>query len=163
MIMHEKYKLIQELDASRQVMRSVIAGIDLTQELYPGWTLKHFLAHLTGWDEATAVSLRHHAAGREPGTPAYRGIDDYNAQSVATRETLDYRHVVLEWEHARRELKAAIVDLSPEKYAEELVYPWGARGTVKIIVTVMFEHEHEHAQEISRLLKEKTDAVIKNS
>ena len=151
-MMEEKDTLIRELVESRKDIRSVVDAVDLQRELYPEWTKKQFLAHLTGWDEATTASLRAHAGGKEPGTPAYRGIDFYNAQSVATRMTLEYRHVVSEWDVAREDLKAAIRDLPEEKFEEVLIYPWGQSGSVMKLVGIMIDHEHEHAEELRERL-----------
>ena len=143
--------LIQQLDQARAEMRAVLARVDRTTEIYPEWTIKHVLAHIAGWDDATAASLRAHAAGNEPATPAVRGIDHYNAESVSTRESLSYEHIEREWELARDQFKEAILNLSPEKLAQELLLPWGEVGTVAQAVDIFAEHELEHAEEIQRL------------
>lgn len=134
--MDEKDRLIQELDQARRTMHEVIASLSAEQEIYPGWTLKHFLAHVTGWDDATTTSLRAHATGKEPGTPAYRGIDFYNAETVSTRDSLEYRHVYAEWELAREQLKATIRALPDDKFSEALVYPWGPTGSVSRLIGI---------------------------
>ncbi len=146
--MEEKEKLIQELDAARKETYALLEGLDVKRKVYPAWTVKEFLAHLTGWDDATTEALRAHAIGKEPGMPAYRGIDFYNAETVSTRETLDFQHVYREWEAARNLLKAAIRDLPPERFHVPVVYPWGPTGSVTKLVTIMIEHEHEHAHEL---------------
>ncbi len=153
--MDEKQRLIEELDDARKGTYAIVASINTDKEIYPGWALKQFLAHLTGWDDATTTSLRAHATGREPGTPAYRGIDFYNAETVSTRETLEYRHVFAEWEVAREQLKATIRALPDDKFNEPLVYPWGPTGSVTRLVQIMIDHEHEHADEIRKQLLEK--------
>jgi len=92
--MDEQLSLIRRLDHARQNMRMTLVDLDPNVELYPAWTIKHILAHIAGWDDATTSSLRAHAGGREPPTPAASGIDEYNAHSVETREVLNYRQVV---------------------------------------------------------------------
>jgi hypothetical protein len=151
--MKTKEDLIQQLDESRAKIRAIIDSVDTQRELYPGWTSKHFLAHLTGWDDATATSIRAHAIGRMPGAPAYLGIDYYNAESVATRVDLTYQHVVMECELARAQLKATLMALPPEKFDEEMLYPWGRTGSVAGLVEIMIDHEHEHADEIRRIIE----------
>jgi hypothetical protein len=146
----EKERLIQLLDAARKRMHEVIEKIETQREIYPGWTLKHFLAHLTGWDDALVVSLRHHAAGREPGTPAYRGIDEYNAQTVAEREAFDYNHIFAEWEYTHQQLKTVIREMPSQRFYEVLVYPWSAHGTISRLIKIMADHELEHADEIEK-------------
>ncbi len=150
--MNDNERLVQELDAARAHMRATVAACNVERELYPGWTIKQVLAHITGWDDATIAALRAHGGGVEPGTPAALGINHYNAQSVATREGLNYRQIVAEWEQARETLKAAINEMPPEKFKEKLLYPWGPTGSVKQLVEIMIHHEHEHADEISKLV-----------
>jgi hypothetical protein len=155
--MDEKERLIEELNKSRQLFYSVvdtINKIDRDMIIYPPWTIKHVLAHLTGWDDATTSSLRAHASGQDQVTPAAEGIDFYNAHSVSTREGLDYDHTYREWQLAREELKDAIRNIPPEKFDQKLIYPWGHSGTVSKLVAIMYDHEAEHAEEIERLMKQ---------
>jgi hypothetical protein len=146
--MEERTQIIQDLDEARTEIRAVLAGIDPQQKIYPGWTMKHLLAHMIGWDEATAAALRAHAGGDEPGTPAVRGIDFYNAESVATRENLSYDQVSREWDLARDELKTVLHEMPADKFKERLVFPWGSSGTVAQLIAIFVEHEREHATEI---------------
>jgi len=148
-----KTRLIQQLDEAREKMRAVLADIDIQMEIYPGWTIKHVLAHIAGWDDATSSSLRAHAGGDEPAAPAVRGIDFYNAQSVETREALDYDLIIKEWELAHNQLKAAINEMPLEKFKEPLLFPWGETGTVAQLVTIFASHEEEHAREIQEIKK----------
>ena len=152
--MDDRDRLLQRLDEARGTMRDVLQRIDLTTLVYPGWTIKHVLAHIAGWDDATAVSLRAHTAGNEPGTPASRGIDHYNAESVATREPLGYERVRQEWELSREELKKAIADMPDDKLRTPLILPWGPHGTVAQAVEIFADHEEEHAREIARMVDE---------
>lgn len=150
--MQEKERLIRELDEARDQMRAAAGMIDQDREIYSNWTIKHVLAHITGWDDAVIASLRAHAGGKEPGVPAQRGIDYYNEQTVSTRETLDYPLVFREWEQTRETLKRVIREIPDDKFGEMLTTPWGARGTVTELVRVFAEHEYEHAGEIEALL-----------
>lgn len=149
--MQEKTNLIQQLDEAREKMRAVLADIDIQMEIYPGWTIKQVLAHIAGWDDATISSLRAHAGGDEPATPAVRGIDFYNAQSVATRDALSYDHVIKEWELARDQLKTAINEMPPERFKESLIFPWGETGSIAQLVAIFAAHEEEHAEEIQEV------------
>ena len=158
--MEEKIRLIQQLDAAREKMLAVLADIDIQMEIYPGWAIKHVLAHITGWDDAAAAALRAHAGGDELGTPAARGIDVYNAQSVATREALSYDRIVKEWELARDQLKAAINEMPAEKFKEPLLFPWGPTGTVTQIIAIFASHEEEHAEEIQEIKSKSRDSIV---
>lgn len=145
-------QLLHDLDVARAQTLALLQTLEAASELYPGWTVKEFLAHLTGWDESTTAALRAHAAGIEPGRPAYRGIDSYNAESVSARANLDYLHVKGEWQAARESLKAAVRDLPAAKFAQPVVFPWGPTGAVSTLVKIMIHHEHEHAEELRQLL-----------
>ncbi len=145
----KREELIQRLDAARAVLQELLAGLPPETEIYPTWTLRQFYAHLTGWDDVVAAALRAHAAGQTPATPAVKGIDAYNAESVATRSTLDYERIVREWRLAREQLKAALRDLPLEKLDEPVLYPWGPTGSVEKMVGVLIWHEGtEHADEL---------------
>jgi uncharacterized protein (TIGR03083 family) len=149
--MVEKAALIQELDDARQKMQAELVDLDPQMPICPGWTIKHLLAHLIGWDEITTTTLRAYAQGNELATPTARDIHDYNARSVATRALLDYNPVVKEWELARDELKAALLAIPDEKIAKPLMFPWGPTGTIREIVDIFAGHELEHAEELHHL------------
>ena len=147
--MDERDELIQELDASRGVLLELLAEIPPDSEIYPGWTLRQFYAHLTGWDDVVTLSLREHAAGRVPDAPTVSGINTYNAESIHTREMLDDEHIVNEWKVAREQLQAAIRDFPLDRLHDRLVFPWGTTGSVRQMVEVLVEHEgEEHAGEL---------------
>jgi len=145
----KREELIQRLEAARAVLHELLDNIPPETEIFPGWTLRHFYAHLTGWDDAVTATLRSHAAGQTPATPAVQGIDAYNAESVATRSTLDYEHIVREWHLARQELYATLRGLPLEKLDEPVLYAWGPTGSVEKLIEVFVWHEGtEHADEL---------------
>jgi hypothetical protein len=156
-MMEEKATLIQRLDQAHEAMRDLLAEIDPQMEIYPGWTAKHLLAHIAGWDDAATSALHAHAGGREPAILAIEGIDAYNAESVATRETLDYEHIVKEWELAREQLKAAILAMPAEKLHDPLLFPWGGTGKMARVAAIFADHEEEHVKEIHQLLHKPQD------
>lgn len=151
--MDQRSRLIEDLDRARETMRAVVNKVDPQREIYPGWTMKHVLAHIAGWDDATIASLHAHMGGQEPGTPAVRGIDYYNAESVATREPLSYEQVVHEWEFAREQVKDLLRQMPADKFEEPLLSAWGATGSVAGLIAVFVRHEIEHAEEIEGLLE----------
>jgi len=151
--MTEKTFLLQRLDEARKQIKGLLAKINPSKEIYPGWTIRKMLAHITGWDDATIDSLRAHVAGREPAITAARGINDYNAQTVTSREALDYEHVLQEWEMTRNILKTILREMPDEKFLEPLVLPWGEKGTVTYLIEIFTSHEEEHARDIHKWLE----------
>jgi hypothetical protein len=140
------------LDRARVRLAAVAARAGQQLQVYPAWRLHQLLAHLTGWDEAAVASLRAFAEGGEPVTPADRGLDPYNAQTVAARADLSFEQVAAELAQVRAELKAALLSLPPERLDEPLVMPWGPIATVEHLIDVLVEHDLEHATEIEALL-----------
>jgi hypothetical protein len=146
-------ELIEELDEVREAMWQVAEAVDPGCEIYPEWTIKEILAHLTGWEDATIESLKAHIAGDVPATPASRGIDAYNAATVYTRETLSYDHVVREWRQTREDLKDLVREMDSEHLVGKMVFPWGPRGTAEELVRIIIHHESGHAEEVRQWLK----------
>ena len=144
--------LIAELVQARQVMRKLLADLEeahaATRELYPTWTIKELLAHIAGWDDACIATLQAVTAGTLPATPAARGIDVYNASTVAERAALPLERVIREWEQTRETFIQAIRDLPPEKLDEPFIFAWGPAGTLTQLVEIFTDHEQEHAEEI---------------
>ena len=144
--------LIDELLYARQIMRKLLHDLEKahadTQELYPTWTIKELLSHIAGWDDACIASLQAFTQGTVPSTPAARGIDLYNASTVAERAALPLDKVIQEWEQTRQTFIQAIRDLPTEKLDEPFVFAWGRTGNLSQLVRIFVEHEEEHAQEI---------------
>ena len=156
--MDERMQLIEQLDQARQMMRKVVDQIDPNMEIYAGWTIKHLLAHITGWDDSTISCLEAHIAGDAPSTPAARGIDYYNSQTVETRQFLDLDHVIREWEFTRERLKELILEMPGDKFEQTLVVAWGSKGTVRELVDIFSEHEEEHAVETQEIMAHKNSS-----
>ncbi len=151
--MATKDELIAWLEESHAKMEAVVAQVDCDTEIYPGWTIREVLAHLTGWDDAVLTSLKSHAAGGIPVVVAQHGPDAYNAATVTERETLSYDHIYREWQTTHEQLKIAIRDLSPDKMNEQIVFPWGQAGNVEdLVIGLTTEHEVSHAKDIENLL-----------
>jgi hypothetical protein len=148
-----KKSLIMQLDEARAQLQAAVTSLDTQAEIYPPWKLKELLAHFSGWDEATTSSLQAHIGGDEPATPAARGIDFCNDESVAIREALSHEQVVKEWKVTRDRLRAAILDMPPDKFKQPLVFPWGSTGMVTQLVAVFVHHEQAHVREIQELFK----------
>jgi uncharacterized protein (TIGR03083 family) len=138
----------------RTQLEELLQAADPARELYPGWTVKDLLAHITGWDDATITSLRSHVAGRTPVVLAERGIDEYNARTVTSRRDLDYPHVLKEWRLTRQVLRTIIEQMPDEKFLEPLVIPWGGKGTVTFLVETFRDHEDEHVHDLQEWLKD---------
>jgi hypothetical protein len=142
--------LIAQLDGSRAAMLQALDGTTAELEIYESWNLKHFLAHIAGWDEASVTSLKAHMEGGEYKIPAFRGVDEFNKFSVVTRIELSYEQIYREWELVRDELKAVLRAMPPEKFEVDILFPWGIRDSIQALIQVIVEHEAEHAVDLER-------------
>lgn len=149
----EREELVQQLEEARRTLFALIDQFDQSDKVYPEWTIKQLLAHLAGWDDMVIEMLRAVGEDRPPSTRSVRGIDYYNAQSVAERETLDLNHIRKECERTREEVKRLLREFPLEKLNEEIVYPWGAKGSIARFIQVFIHHEGvEHADDLRQLL-----------
>lgn len=146
--------LLNRLDETRSKIEELLPKIDTKKEIYPGWTIKDLLAHMTGWDDATIDSLRAHVIGRLPSVPAIRSMDEYNDLTVSSLKDLDYDQTLKEWRLTRQVLRTIIEQMSEDKFFEPLVVPWGEKATVTFLVDMFRNHEEEHAHDISEWIKD---------
>ena len=150
--MNQRDALIQRLETSRAQMVAHLDEIDKNRKIYPLWTVREILAHLSGWDDSTIAFIHALVEDREPATPAARGIDVYNAETVATREGLDYDHIYREYIETRRVLLDLIRVMPEEKIAQNFILPWGGEGNLVDIVDIFEPHEEEHAEDVHKLI-----------
>ena len=151
-------QLVGQLEQARTEMTIQLDEIDKNRKIYPLWTIREILAHITGWDDAIIASLSAHIAGREPGTPAARGIDNYNAETVATREGLDYDHIYREYIHTRDVLVDLVTSMPLEKASQPFVFPWGVVGDLQELLKVFIDHETEHAGDVRKIISDAASA-----
>ena len=145
-------RLIEELGQARREMEQAVSTVDRQREICPGWTVKEVLAHISGWDAVGISTVQAHLAGEQPPPLEARGIDAYNAYVVAGCETLTYEEVAEDWRRARRQLENALTEAPPEKLGGDVRFPWGETGTITWYISILVEHEQEHAKEIRQIV-----------
>ena len=102
--MNTKESLINIMESSHQRILQVISKIKTDREIYPGWTSKEVLAHLSGWDELVINYLESIIAGQVPAVIEGLDIDEYNLQAVKKRSGMDYDRVYQEYKDLRKNL-----------------------------------------------------------
>lgn len=150
--MDDGERLIEALGQARREMEQVVSAADRQVEICPGWTLKEVLAHISGWDAVGISTIRAHLAGKEPPPLEARGIDAYNAYVVAGCEALTFEGVVEDWKRSRGQLETALREAPPAKLTDQVHFPWGETGTIAWYVSILGEHEQEHAREIMEVV-----------
>ncbi len=151
--MSDRQTYIQRLEIARAEMREIVKCAQNNPTIYAPWRMKEVLDHITGWDDAVIASIRSLLAGEIPATPAARGIDHYNAETVSSRETIPYEVTQREWEASRATLLHLINSMTEEQLHTRFVTPWGEMATIEDLVDVFIEHEETHAKEIHAILE----------
>ncbi len=151
--MSDRNTYIKRLETARLEMREIVKYAQDNPTIYAPWRMKEVLDHITGWDDAVIASIRSLLAGEPPATPAERGIDYYNAQTVSSREAIPYDVTQREWEASRTILLGLIREMTEEQLHTPFVLPWGDRGTIEDLVEIFAEHEETHAKEIRAIIE----------
>jgi hypothetical protein len=149
--MDEGERLIEQLGKARSAMQRALSCVETEREICPGWTIKEILAHIAGWDEVGTSTVRAHIAGETLPPLEVRGIDAYNAYLIARTETLTHEEMVQAWRLARRQFTDALAEAPPEKLKDRAHFPWGETGNIARLVSILVEHEREHATEIMEI------------
>lgn len=150
--MDNRPQLIRRWQESRQEILAHLDEIDRNRKIYPLWTIREILAHLSGWDDAVIASIEAHINGSEPPLSAARGVDVYNAETVHTREGLDYDHIYREFIATRQQALETIRQMPAEKVEQPFVFAWGVTGTLEELLTTFIDHEFEHAKDIGKII-----------
>lgn len=148
--MREHQQLLDWMDEVRVDMGAQMETIPSSAEICPGWTVKEVLGHISGWEIITRKAIQNYLKDGPPFLLETMDVDACNADMVQERKAWSLEETVKEWEESRAGLKAAIMELDEEDFAEEILFPWGPEGTIQEMLEVIVEHEEWHAQEISR-------------
>lgn len=151
--MSDRDTFIQRLQTARAEMREILKYAQDNPTIYAPWRMKEVLDHITGWDDAVIAAIKSFLAGETPATPAARGIDHYNAQTVSSREAIPYEVTQREWEASRGLLLDLIQKMTEDQLHTRFVFPWGTQGTVADLVEIFTEHEETHAKEIHAIIE----------
>jgi hypothetical protein len=146
----ESEQLLAALDETRDAVRAILAKLDPSAVVFPdvGWRVKDLLAHVAAWEDEAARSIEAYRDGRSYRIPNYTSEAVYNQEVYREWATADVATIRAEWETARDRLKAAVAAVGERLDTADLVFPWGARGSVKHLVGDMVGHEREHAEHL---------------
>jgi len=149
---------IKRYEAARAEIRESVKLAQGNPTIYAPWRMKEVLDHITGWDDAVIASIKSFLAGEVPATPASRGINAYNAETVTSREAIPYEVTQKEWETSRAELLDLLRKMTDEQLHTPFGFPWGEHGTIEDLVEIFTEHEETHAKEIREIIEKKMPA-----
>jgi hypothetical protein len=156
----QKEILIDRLKSAREHLNQLVAQAPADKFIYPNWTLKQYLDHLSGWDDAIIASLNAHAKNEPVPLTAARGINAYNADTVTTREALSLEHTRREFIRSREAVIETIQNLADEKFDQPFTFAWGDTGTVADLVDIFASHDDEHAEHLTEWLKDPDQPIV---
>jgi hypothetical protein len=149
----DQKKLLQLMEETHTKMESVLPQVDSNKEIYPGWTIREVLAHVTGWDETTIEALHAHIEGRPLSIPNIPDIDEYNELSVFSRTGLDNEQVLKEWRSNRKVLRTIIEEMTVDKFSLPVTVPWGGNSTIIAMMEMFCEHEAKHTADVQKWIQ----------
>jgi hypothetical protein len=152
--MGKREEILKTLENSHALMRAQLDEIDKNRKVYPLWTIREIVAHLSGWDDALIGFVNALLKGQQPPTPAMRGPEVYNEETVSTREGLGYDHIVREYVETRAKLASLIRLTSEEMVTQKTTLLWGEEGTMEDLLRVFGAHEAEHAGDVKKIIEE---------
>ena len=130
----EKAKLLKNLDAGWVALLDSYAGISDAEMMQPGvtgeWSVKDLIAHVTSWEEEALKHLPTTLEGKRPPrySVMYGGIDAFNAQVMAQKQTLSLAEVL----HQRDEMHRRLIDFLQHVPEEEFTSETRFRRRLKL-------------------------------
>ena len=143
--------LITEIGQIRNDMVDVVNKIDVGKIIYPGWTVKEIVGHITAWEIVIDKALIAYQKSDPPYFLGEQDFDIFNEEAVAYRASWTLEKVILEWKEVRAALLKTIKKLKEEDLEVEMVLPWGSERTVAELIEIAGEHESEHMEEILKI------------
>ncbi|MGA7193679.1 MAG: DinB family protein [Anaerolineales bacterium] len=150
---------IKQLEDARRQLTALVDQAPTDKQIYPKWTIKQYVDHVSGWDDAMVEALEAHAKNEPVPQSAARGINAYNAQTVETRQTIDLEHSRREFIASHERVIQTLRNLPDEKFNQLLIFPWGESGTVKGFIEIFVEHDKEHTHHLAAWLKNPNEII----
>ena len=152
--MKKREEILTLLERSHATMLAQLNEVDKQRKIYPLWTIREIIAHLSGWDDAVIGFVNALLKGETPPTPAPRGAEVYNEETVSTREGLSYDHIVREYVDTRSKLLNMVRQIPEEMVTKKSILPWGEEGSLEDIFRIFGPHEMEHAMDVKRIIEQ---------
>ena len=71
--MGKREEILNALESSHAMMMAQLDEVDKNRKIYPLWTIREIIAHLSGWDDAAIGFVNALLKGETPPIPAPRG------------------------------------------------------------------------------------------
>ncbi len=136
--------LLTDLDHIRTEMGEVVKMVDKSLIIYPGWTIKEMIGHITAWEIVIDKALIAYQKGDPPYFLHEQDFDVFNKEAVNHRGNWTLEKVLQEWKEVRAAVIKTIQKLKETDLTVEMVLPWGSERTVAELIEIIGEHESEH-------------------
>ena len=144
--------LIEEMEGIRNEMEKVVGSFDPEKIIYPGWTIKELISHITAWEIVIEKALIHYQKGDPPYFLHVQDFDEFNGQAAQFRSAWSLDQVLKEWKDVRQSLVKTVQKLKEEDLDVEIVLPWGSERAIIELIEIAGEHEHEHMEDVEKLI-----------
>ncbi len=122
---------------------------DYGQLVYPEWTAKDILGHITFWHESFARNLKDVAEGSKP-KPLRGSLTDVNVTSVESTRGVSIKDLCQRLNDAQQIIAKHILDANIEK----IPYKVGSRDYAPLEhLEVVISHIQKHLQDVSKKYK----------
>jgi hypothetical protein len=151
-----RLRMLELLELTRRETCSALSGIDPELVVHHddrAWKMRDILGHVGVWNGEAARSLRAHAGGGEYYCLPEEKYDGYNGKAAEDRRTWEMKLVWAEYEASSDQLKFLVESMPAEGWEREMLYPWNERGSVQSLIEIMMNHERQHRQAITRMVK----------
>ncbi|MCK5666894.1 MAG: DinB family protein [Thiotrichaceae bacterium] len=136
--------LLTEIKRIRTEMGEVVKQVDKSLTIYPGWTIKEMIGHITAWEIVINQALIAYQNGDPPYFLHEQDFDVFNKEAVNHRGDWTLKKVLQEWKEVRAAVIKTIQKLKETDLTVEMVLPWGSERTVAELIEIIGEHESEH-------------------
>ncbi|MCB0077918.1 MAG: DinB family protein [Anaerolineales bacterium] len=154
-INNEKLRLIAALRREREAFLALLKEVDERRVVYAesGWRIQDVLSHLAAWEREALATIQAHSEGDEGPRAAPLDGAAFNEAVFARTQGHFAEQARIAWGMARRDLQFAIHEIPAERFAEEVDYPWGERGSISGLVDALLAHEAEHMAAVRAVLQ----------
>ncbi len=140
-----KAKALADLAAAHVGFKETVRGIPedrLSEPMHGEWSAKDLIAHVSSWNEVTALDMRRLARGHVPCLAAFReaDVDEWNAFLMRPRKLFPVSQVMAELEGCYDALAEALA-AAPQAMFEQ-------GNMVANILLIVGGHYREHARHI---------------
>jgi len=143
--------LISEIGQIRDEMEKVINKIDPDKIIYPGWTIRELIGHITAWELVIDKALIVYMKGDPPYFLHEQDFDIFNEEAVNFRSAWSLEQTLQEWKKVRADMLKTIQKLKEDDLDVEMVLPWGSERTVAELIEIAGEHESEHMGDVIKI------------